>query len=65
MFTIKNETQTCEIKTIRLRKDTIERLEKLAAENNLSFNKVVGQCIDYALSHMDESDTDTTPSESQ
>jgi hypothetical protein len=60
MFTIKAETANYENKTIRLRTDTIEKLEQLAANNNISFNKVVSQCIDYALANMAESSANTS-----
>lgn len=63
MFTIKSETHPYEIKTIRLRKDVIDHLDSLANQNNISFNKVVSQCIDYALSHMADSDSDTSSSD--
>ena len=36
-------------KSLRLPKDNINNIQILATENNLSFNKVVIQCIEYAL----------------
>lgn len=51
MFTIKKEYIEYENKSLRLPKDLIDELQSLANENNISFNKVVIQCIEYALEH--------------
>lgn len=51
MFEIKKEYVEYENKSLRLPKDLIEKVQVLANENDLSFNKVVIQCIEYALSH--------------
>lgn len=40
-------------KTFRLPVRLVERLEKLSAEYNLSVNKIVIQCIEYALNDME------------
>lgn len=57
MFTVKKDMIEYENKSLRLPTDLIEKVQKLASENNVSFNKVVIQCINYALEHMEE-DTD-------
>lgn len=49
MFKLKKEATEYENKSLRLPKEMIETIQKLANENNLSFNKVVIQCIEYAL----------------
>ena len=36
-------------KTFRIPVNIVEQLEKLAGENNTSVNKVVVQCLQYAL----------------
>ncbi len=36
-------------KTIRITEDKAEYLENLASEHNISFNKLINQCIDFAL----------------
>ena len=36
-------------KTIRLTEDKAEMLENLAADYDISFNKLINQCIDFAL----------------
>ncbi len=55
MFRIKKDRIEYENKSLRLPVDLIEKVQKLADENDLSFNKVVIQCIDYALDHMEDS----------
>lgn len=52
MFEIKKETTEYENKTIRLPRELIDKIYKLSKKNNLSFNKIVLQCIEYALSNM-------------
>lgn len=47
-------------KTIRMPDALIERLQKLADENDISFNQLVIQCCEYALEnmgHREQSDT--------
>ena len=39
-------------RTIRLKEDTFNKLMALSEGNEISFNKVVNECIDYALNHM-------------
>lgn len=56
MFKLKADYTEYENKSLRLPKDLIEQVQTLANENNMSFNKVVIQCIEYALSDMDQSD---------
>ena len=54
MFKLKADYIEYENKSLRLPKDLIEQVQTLADENNMSFNKVVIQCIEYALGHMDK-----------
>lgn len=42
-----------ESKTFRLPVDLIEQLENLAAQNKLSLNQLVIQCLNYAVSNLD------------
>lgn len=44
-------------KTIRLPEPVADELDKLAAENNISFNQLVNQCIHFALESQLESET--------
>lgn len=39
-------------KTIRMPDSLIEKLEKLATNNNISFNQLVIQCCEYAIEHL-------------
>ena len=54
MFELKKESLEYENKSLRLPKELIERVQTPANENNMSFNKVVIQCIEYALNDMKE-----------
>ncbi len=54
MFRVKKDRIEYENKSLRLPTDLIEKVQELADENSISFNKVVIQCIDYALDHMDK-----------
>lgn len=51
MFKLKKEYTEYEYKSLRLPKDLITEIHQLAKENEMSFNKVVIQCIEYALEH--------------
>lgn len=53
MFRIKKEATEYENKSLRLPKDLIDKVQALANKNNLSFNKVVIQCIECALDNME------------
>lgn len=55
MFEIKKTTSSN--KTVRMPDDLIHQLEALAYENDVSFNQLVVQCCEYALSHLAESGT--------
>ncbi|MBR1751892.1 MAG: toxin-antitoxin system HicB family antitoxin [Ruminococcus sp.] len=44
-------------KSFRLPEELVEKLDKLAFENNLSLNQLVIQCLNYALDNMEEEDT--------
>lgn len=41
-------------KTIRIKRNTADKLEKLAVNNYITFNRLVNECIDYALQNMEE-----------
>ena len=45
-----------ENKSLRLPKILIEKVQDLANKNNQSFNKVVIQCIEFALNNIEEVD---------
>ncbi|MCM1135628.1 MAG: hypothetical protein NC400_08640 [Clostridium sp.] len=56
MFRLKKNYLEYEIKSLRLPKDLIEQAQQLANENNMSFNKVVIHCIEYALENIEKTD---------
>lgn len=58
MFVLKKDSIEYENKSLRLPKELIARVQKLADSNDMSFNKVVIQCIDYALEHMGKENAD-------
>jgi predicted HicB family RNase H-like nuclease len=43
-----------ESKSFRLPIDLIERLEGLAGQNNISLNKLVIQCLNYAVDNLEK-----------
>lgn len=54
-FIIPNiEEENTITKTIRIRRNIAKKLEELAIENNITFNRLVNECIDYALQNMEE-----------
>ncbi len=57
MFKLKKEYIEYENKSLRLPKDLIEKVQTLANENQMSFNKVVIQCIEYALDHTENNNS--------
>lgn len=58
MFRLKKEYTEYENKSLRLPKDLIDKVQRLAKEYGMSFNKVVIQCIEYALDHSENNDDD-------
>ena len=52
MFEIKKPSASN--KTIRMPDSLIERLEKLAGKNDISFNQLIVQCCEYAIKHLDD-----------
>ena len=46
-------------KTFRLPVDLVEDMENLAAKNKISLNKLVTQCLQYAMENIDTSEEDT------
>ncbi len=43
-------------KTFRINKKLVEKMEKICDEKNISLNKLVVKCIEYALNDMEEDD---------
>lgn len=43
-------------RTFRLPKKLVERIDKVCDEKDMTSTKVIIQCIEYALAHLDEDD---------
>lgn len=52
MFSIKKVNSSN--KTLRLPDELIERLDRLAYKNDISFTQLVIQCCEYALDNIEE-----------
>lgn len=53
MFKLQKDYPEYEYKSLRLPTELIKQVQTLADINNLSFNKVVIQCIEYALNDVE------------
>lgn len=42
-------------KSFRLPEELVEKLDKLAFENNLSLNQLIIQCLNFAVDNLDNS----------
>lgn len=56
VFKLKKEYVEYENKSLRLPKDLTAKIQELANKNNLSFNKVIIQCIEYALENSEDAE---------
>lgn len=54
MFKIKKDYIEYENKSLRLPKELINKVQDLANKYNMSFNKVVIQCIEYAMENIED-----------
>lgn len=41
-------------RTIRLKSETFDKINELNLKTGVSFNKIINQCIEYALANMEE-----------
>lgn len=41
-------------RTIRMKAETFDKINDLSMKTGVSFNKIVNQCIEYALENMNE-----------
>jgi len=55
-FKLKKDYSEYEYKSLRLPSNLIKEVQELADANNMSFNKVVIQCIEYSLQNMENND---------
>lgn len=57
MFVVRKGYDTVN-KTFRLPIDLVDELEQIAADNKLSLNQLVIQCLQYSLENLDVSEPD-------
>lgn len=43
-------------RTIRMKEETFDRINEINRKTGVSFNKIVNQCIEYALEHYEENE---------
>lgn len=60
MFKIDNKLKNANVaRTVRFTEPLFERLNKVAAQNGVSFNLLVLQCCQYALDDMPNEETNS------
>lgn len=47
------EDEQSVLKTIRIKLATLKKIEEVAKESNLSVNRVINECIEFALNNLD------------
>ena len=47
-------------RTIRMKEETFDRINEINRQTGVSFNKIVNQCIEYALAHYDSGSVNQT-----
>lgn len=59
MFEVENKFKNANIaRTIRFTENLFEQLNKIASENDISFNLLVLQCCKYAIDNMKDHEND-------
>ena len=41
------------LKTIRLKHSTLQKVEEISSKNNISVNRLINECINYALNNIE------------
>lgn len=44
------------LKTIRLKYETLQRIEELSKQSNISVNRLINECIKFALNNLNTND---------
>lgn len=44
------------LKTIRLKYSTLEKIEDLSKKSNISINRLINECIEFALNNLTDKD---------
>lgn len=47
------EDEQSVLKTIRIKLATLKKIEEVAKKSNLSVNRVINECIEFALDNLD------------
>lgn len=50
--------ETSVTKTIRIKKNLLEKIDEVADKNNISTNRLIIECINYALENMEDTNKD-------
>lgn len=58
MFKVKKGKTDYENKSLRLPKNLIEEVQRIADENDVSFNNLAIQCMEYAINNMEKEDVE-------
>ena len=48
-----SEDEQTVLKTIRMKYATLKKIEEVAKESNLSINRVINECIEFAPNNLD------------
>jgi len=58
---IKNKQKTADTiaRTIRISGETFDKITNIAEENNISFNNVINQIIEYGLNNLENTKEDS------
>ena len=49
------------LKTVRMKLSMINRIEELAKQNNMSINRLINECIEFALNNLKDVDFKDDP----
>lgn len=44
------------LKTIRLKYSTLQKIDELSKKNNISVNRLINECIEFALKNLTDKD---------
>lgn len=44
------------LKTIRLKYETLQKIEELSKKTNISVNRLINECIEFALNNLNTND---------
>lgn len=50
----KSNDEKSVLKTIRLKSSTLKKIESLSRKSNLSVNRIINECLKYALNNLSD-----------